>query len=382
MYDERVLLSFNLQFFAEGDAGDKTEPATAKKLNDARKEGQVAKSTEIVHSVMLISFFVVLRITVGFMAEKMMEGFPNFYNRISTLAVSKQVDTSLGAVNSLFQEGIIELIVTLIPIFAVGFLIAFVGNVVQVKFVVSAKPLMPKFSKLNPVNGFKRMFSLQSLINLMKSVLLVAIIGFVSISTIRDNYGLLMNILDYSLPDAVIQIGTMVLDLAIKISAIYLAVGFVDLIYQKRKFAKDMRMSKQEVKEEYKQTEGDPQIKGQIRRRMREASQRRMMQQLPEADVVITNPTHLAVAIKYDANEQFSAPVVIAKGEDYLAQKIKEAAKEHGIEIVENKPLARALYYNVDIGSEIPQELYEAVAEVLVFVYKLKGKTKSSDLSN
>ncbi len=382
MYDERVLLSFNLQFFAEGDAGDKTEPATTKKLNDARKEGQVAKSTEIVHSVMLISFFVVLRITVGFMAEKMMEGFPNFYNRISTLAVSKQVDTSLGAVNSLFQEGIIELIVTLIPIFAVGFLIAFVGNVVQVKFVVSAKPLMPKFSKLNPVNGFKRMFSLQSLINLMKSVLLVAIIGFVSISTIRDNYGLLMNILDYSLPDAVIQIGTMVLDLAIKISAIYLAVGFVDLIYQKRKFAKDMRMSKQEVKEEYKQTEGDPQIKGQIRRRMREASQRRMMQQLPEADVVITNPTHLAVAIKYDANEQFSAPVVIAKGEDYLAQKIKEAAKEHGIEIVENKPLARALYYNVDIGSEIPQELYEAVAEVLVFVYKLKGKTKSSDLSN
>ncbi len=374
MVDEKLVLRMNLQFFADSDAGDRTEPATAKKLNDARKEGQVAKSSEIVNSVMLISFFVVLRVTVGFMAEQLMDGFPNFYNRISTLAVSKQVDTSLGAVNSLFQEGILELIIAVIPVFAAGFLIAFIGNVVQVKLVVTAKPLMPKFSKLNPINGFKRMFSLQSLINLMKSVLLVAIIGLVSISTIKDNYGLLMNIMDYSLTDAVIQIGTMVLDLAIKISAIYLAVGFVDLIYQKRKFAKDMRMTKQEVKEEFKQTEGDPQIKGQIRRRMREASQRRMMQQLPEADVVITNPTHLAVAIKYDVESRLSAPIVIAKGEDYLAQKIKEVAGEYDIEIVENKPLARALYYNVDIGAEIPQELYEAVAEVLAFVYQLKGK--------
>lgn len=374
MVDEKFVLRMNLQFFADSDAGDRTEPATAKKLNDARKEGQVAKSSEIVNSVMLISFFVVLRVTVGFMAEQLMDGFPNFYNRISTLAVSKQVDTSLGAVNSLFQEGILELIIAVIPVFAAGFLIAFIGNVVQVKLVVTAKPLMPKFSKLNPINGFKRMFSLQSLINLMKSVLLVAIIGLVSISTIKDNYGLLMNIMDYSLTDAVIQIGTMVLDLAIKISAIYLAVGFVDLIYQKRKFAKDMRMTKQEVKEEFKQTEGDPQIKGQIRRRMREASQRRMMQQLPEADVVITNPTHLAVAIKYDVESRLSAPIVIAKGEDFLAQKIKEVAGEYDIEIVENKPLARALYYNVDIGAEIPQELYEAVAEVLAFVYQLKGK--------
>ena len=374
MVDEKLVLRMNLQFFADSDAGDRTEPATAKKLNDARKEGQVAKSSEIVNSVMLISFFVVLRVTVGFMAEQLMDGFPNFYNRISTLAVSKQVDTSLGAVNSLFQEGILELIIAVIPVFAAGFLIAFIGNVVQVKLVVTAKPLMPKFSKLNPINGFKRMFSLQSLINLMKSVLLVAIIGLVSISTIKDNYGLLMNIMDYSLTDAVIQIGTMVLDLAIKISAIYLAVGFVDLIYQKRKFAKDMRMTKQEVKEEFKQTEGDPQIKGQIRRRMREASQRRMMQQLPEADVVITNPTHLAVAIKYDVESRLSAPIVIAKGEDFLAQKIKEVAGEYDIEIVENKPLARALYYNVDIGAEIPQELYEAVAEVLAFVYQLKGK--------
>ena len=163
------------------------------------------------------------------------------------------------------------------------------------------------------------------------------------------------------------------IDICIQISVVYLFIGFADYIFQKRKFNEDMKMTKQEVKDEYKNTEGDPQIKGQQRRRMREVSQRRMMQQLPEADVVITNPTHFAVALKYDLDTA-PAPIVIAKGEDYLALKIKEAAKEHGIEIYENKPLARALYQSTDIGEEIPQELYQAVAEVLAFVYNIKNK--------
>ncbi|MEE0117540.1 MAG: EscU/YscU/HrcU family type III secretion system export apparatus switch protein, partial [Lachnospiraceae bacterium] len=154
---------------------------------------------------------------------------------------------------------------------------------------------------------------------------------------------------------------------------VYLIVGLADWIYQKVKFKNDMKMTKQEVKDEYKNTEGDPQIKGRQRQRMREASQRRMMQDVPKADVVITNPTHLAVALKYDA-EQAKAPVVLAKGEDYLAQKIKEKARECHIEIVENKPLARMLYANVDIGAEIPPELYQAVAEVLAMVYNLKNR--------
>ena len=152
-----------------------------------------------------------------------------------------------------------------------------------------------------------------------------------------------------------------------------LIIGLADYIYQKYKFNQDMKMTKQEVKDEFKNTEGNPEIKAQIRRKMRQASQRRMMQSVPEADVVITNPTHFAVAIKYEPGVS-RAPVVLAKGEDYLAQKIKDAARENDIEIVENKPLARALYYNVDIGSEIPPELYQAVAEVLAFVYKVKNK--------
>ena len=177
---------------------------------------------------------------------------------------------------------------------------------------------------------------------------------------------------DLSLTQAIVYIGDFVIGLGIKLSAIYLIVGLADYIYQKLKFKKDLMMSKQEVKDEYKQQEGDPQVKGKIKSKMREVSQRRMMQKLPEADVVITNPTHFACAIKYD-KEVSEAPVLIAKGADYLAQKIKEAAKENSIPIVENKPLARMLYYNVDLDSEIPRELYQMTAEVLAYVYKLKN---------
>ena len=185
--------------------------------------------------------------------------------------------------------------------------------------------------------------------------------------------GMLLNLYDISLLEAIQLIGNMVFDLAIKISAVYLIVGMADYIYQKIKFKNDMKMTKQEIKDEYKNSEGDPQIKGQIKQKMRQASMRRMMQDLPSADVVITNPTHFAVALKYEAGKS-TAPIVIAKGEDFLAQKIKEAARENNIEIVENRPLARALYANVDIGQEIPEELYQAVAEVLAYVYGLKNK--------
>lgn len=166
--------------------------------------------------------------------------------------------------------------------------------------------------------------------------------------------------------------GTLIINTGIKISIVYLVIGLADFIYQKHKFNEDMKMTKQEVKDEYKNTEGDPQIKGRQRRKMQEVSQKRMMQDVPKADVVITNPTHFAVALKYEAKVS-SAPVVLAKGEDYLAQKIKEVARENKIEIVENKPLARMLYHNVDVGAEIPPELYQAVAEVLAAVYKAKN---------
>ena len=190
---------------------------------------------------------------------------------------------------------------------------------------------------------------------------------------IKDKAEYLFFLYDMPLLQALRLVGDFVINLGIRISIVYIVIAVADFIYQKVKFKKDMMMTKQEVKDEYKQQEGDPQVKGKIRAKMREVSQRRMMQALPQADVVITNPTHYAVAIKYDP-EQYDAPIVLAKGEDYLAQKIKEVAREHNVEIVENKPLARMLYANVDVGQLVPPELYQAVAEVLAFVYQLKGK--------
>lgn len=202
---------------------------------------------------------------------------------------------------------------------------------------------------------------------------IVAICLYIIYDEIVDNFNGIVNIYEISLEAALVFAGEMVFGVATKISLLYLIIGVIDLIYQRRKFNEDMKMTKQEVKDEFKNTEGNPTIKQQQRRRMREASQRRMMQKLPEADVVITNPTHFAVAIKYDLSIA-DAPVVLAKGEDYLAMKIKEIARENDVEIVENKPLARALYASVDVGEKIPQELYQAVAEVLAFVYGVKNR--------
>jgi len=232
--------------------------------------------------------------------------------------------------------------------------------------------MKPKLDKFNPLNGFKRIFSKDSLFELLKSFLKIGLIIYIAYTSIRGEADNLFILYEIPLMQAVLLVGNVILDAGLKISIAYLVIGIADYIYQKHKFNEDMKMTKQEVKDEYKNTEGNPEIKGRQRQRMREVSQRRMMQDVPKADVVITNPTHYAVAIQYDA-EKAKAPVVLAKGEDYLAQKIKEVAKENHVEIVENKPLARMLYANVDIGQEIPPELYQAVAEVLAMVYNMKN---------
>ena len=251
--------------------------------------------------------------------------------------------------------------------------LAIVTNVMQVKWKITGEPIKPKFSKLNPISGFKKIFSTRSLFEFIKSIAKVGFLAYVAYSTLKDKAGVIKLFYEIPLNSALSLIGDIIIDVGIKMSVLYLIVGLADFAYEKYKFKDEMKMTKQEVKDEYKNSEGDPQIKGKIRQRMREASRRRMMQAVPEADVVITNPTHFAVAIKYDADTQ-KAPVVIAKGADYLAQRIKETARENKIEIVENKPLARMLYNNVDMGQEIPPELYQAVAEVLAFVYNLKKK--------
>ncbi len=362
-------LTLRLQFFADEGGADKTEEATPKKLTDARKEGQVAKSQELSTAVMLLALFLILKVFIGYIGTRFLGCFTEIYQVIDVYALDEFGPAMAGA---FLREGLVDVLIICLPVFAVAVVAAFVVTIAQVKWQVTAKPLQPKFSKLNPLKGFKRIFSKDKLFELIKDVIKIALIFYVAYSDLTEAAGAVVSLYDLSLEQAVVYTGDFVINLGMKLSAVYLVVGFADYIYQKIKFKKDLMMSKQEVKDEYKQQEGDPQVKGQIKSKMRESSQRRMMQKLPEADVVITNPTHFACAIKYD-KEVSEAPVLIAKGADYVAQKIKDVAKEHNIPIVENKPLARMLYYNVDLESEIPRELYQMTAEVLAYVYKLKN---------
>ncbi len=365
-------MEYDLQWFAkDGDGGEKTEPATSKKLQDARNEGQVAKSQELNYAISLIALFIILKIFISYIGENLFYNFAANYKKIPDF-----IDESIGGMSVrlatlVINNTILTILKILAPVLVIGFLVALLSNILQVGWKVTTKPMKPKFSKLNPLNGFKRIFSKDSMFELVKSIAKIGLILYVAYSAISDHQDELFLLYDIPLLQVILLVGDIVISAGLNISLVYMLVGIADWFYQKHKFKEDMKMTKQEVKDEYKNTEGNPEIKGRQRSKMREASQRRMMQELPNADVVITNPTHYAVAIRYDAS-QFSAPIVVAKGENYLAMKIREAAKEHQIEIVENKPLARMLYANVDVGEEVPPELYQAVAEVLAFVYSLK----------
>lgn len=370
----RYPLRYDLQRFAkDGQGGEKTEPATAKKLKEAREEGKVAKSKELTAAFDLIVLFLVLKIFISYVGEGFLEVFNYIYKLIPDFVAINAKDVSSQAVSSLFAAIFFRMLKIVAPFFLFGVAVTFLVSVLQVGFKVSKKAMKPKADKFNPLNGFKRMFSKDSIFELFKSLLKIFVVVYVAYTSIKGEENDIFILYDMPLNQAIALCGDVILNAGLKISLVYLIIGLADFIYQKYRFKDDMKMTKQEVKDEYKNTEGNPEIKGRQRQKMREVSRRRMMQDVPKADVVITNPTHLAVAVKYDS-EKAKAPVVVAKGEDYLALKIRETAKENKIEIVENKPLARMLYANVDIGAEIPPELYQAVAEILAMVYNMKNK--------
>ncbi|MCL1998824.1 MAG: flagellar biosynthesis protein FlhB [Turicibacter sp.] len=365
------LIPLNLAFFQQGgqDKDSKTEDATPKKKQDARKEGQVAKSQEVVTAVKIIGMFFALRLFAGWMLSNIL--YLHSYNL-------RMLPYSFDAMQALFDSGYISWLFTQVllivgPLLAISFLIDVVINLVQVGWEPTLKPLMPKPSKLNPISGFKRIFSMQSVVNLLKSIAKLSIIGVVVFFIVRSRIGMIPAMLDMALITSIGLIGGLIIDLALAVGAVFIFVAAADYFYTRYKHLKDLKMTKQEVKDEYKQMEGDPLIKGKIRRKMQEVSMRRMMQNVPEADVVITNPTHYAVALRYN-NIIDKAPVVVAKGVDFMAKRIREKAREHDIVIVENPPLARTLYSDVEVGEEIPVELWEAVVEVLAYVFKLRER--------
>ena len=368
------MMEYNLQFFAkDGPGGEKTEEPTSKKLEDARKDGKVSKSKEVSNALSLIAIFLTLKFMIGWLGNGLLNIFQVLYNMIPEAVHTDYGNIRILAIQIVLRNAMLRILFFLSPFLIVGVIIAIVSNIIQFKWKVTFKPMQPKLSKFNPLSGLKKIVSTNSLLELFKAIVKIGIIAYVVYNTLHDKLGIIYQLYDIPLLSAIQTIGNLVIDVGLRISIFFILIGAADYMYQKWKFHDDMKMTKQEVKDEYKNSEGNPEIKGKQKQRMREASQRRMMQQVPEADVVITNPTHYAVAIKYDG-EKYEAPVVLAKGEDYLAQRIKEIAKENGVEIVENKPLARMLYANVDVGEQVPPELYQAVAEVLAYVYQLKGK--------
>lgn len=372
--NESLILVYNLQWFAkDGPGGEKTEPATAKRLREAREEGKVVKSKELSAAVDLLILFLVMKIFISYVSGGLFESFQTIYNRIPDIVYDNGSGLTTNAAMKVMNVAVVEIIKIIIPFLLIGFVVAILINILQVGWKVTTKPMKPDLSKFNPINGFKRMFSKDSLFELLKSVAKIGLIAYVAYDAVRDHADELFLLYEIELTRAVMLVGEIIIDTGIKIALVYLVLGAADWAYQKHKFNEDMKMTKQEVKDEYKNTEGNPEIKGRQRQRMREASQRRMMQDIPKADVVITNPTHLAIAIQYDPAVA-KAPVVLAKGADYVAMKIREKAKECHVEIIENKPLAHSLYGSVEIGEEIPPELYHPVAEILAMLQKYKNK--------
>ncbi len=361
--EEEPLFSFDLQLFAEGE---KTEEPTAKKRADARKKGQVGKSQELnTGFVLLIAFFVI----------KML--WEHIYSEIYIFAtyiyshLVQNIDTE--TLLELFLEIILLLLKTVFPIMFAVLLTGLAINFYQVGLQLNTEAIGFKLSKLNPINGFGRIFSKRSLVELAKSLFKIAIIGFFLYRSLKDEIPYMPQFIYYDLGTSLEELSKILFAMVFQVIAVILILAVLDYAYQKWQTTQDLKMTKQEVKDEMKQSEGDPQIKGKIRQKQRQMAMARMMQEVPKADVIITNPTHFAVALSYE--QGMTAPIIVAKGQDLVAQKIKRIAKEHNVPIVENKPLARALYASVEVGDAVPENLYQAVAEVLAYVYRLKKKS-------
>ncbi len=345
--------------------GEKTEKASPKRKREAREKGDVFKSADLVSAATLIAVLSVLKASLDGTVYSLRE---YMYSSFSASAFHAD-NLSVPALGELYKDTLLYLLPLLLPLFLVAMAAGALLNVIQTGPMLVFSKLKPDFKKISLIQGFKRIFSSRTLVELGKSVIKLAIIGGMIYQTFYKGLSYIPKTADYKVTDAFKLIMTDSLNMGIKIGGALLAFSIADIIYQWWRYQKDLMMTKEEVKEEHKQTEGNPQTKSRIRQAQRKMSARRMMQNMKKANVVVTNPTHYAVALKYDRNED-SAPVVLAKGQDYLALKIKEKARELKIQVVEDRLLARTLYQTCDIDEEIPPELYQAVAEILVYVYR------------
>ncbi len=347
-----------------GDSQDKTEQATPRRLQEARKKGQVSKSTDLNGAILLLIAGLYLLFTKDGLIAQVQRYYFTYFN--SYLSQRNQEYYFV----QLMMDFAMHVFAIFIPLLILLMVVALGVNLAQVGFMFSPEAIKPKFDKLNPFNGLKNMFSSRTLFELAKSLMKIIITGWVIYAAVKGEMANLLAIF-HSPPQTLLS---QVLAVAIKVllwgATVYLGIGLLDLLYQRYAFKKQMKMSKQEVKDEFKQSEGDPQIKGWLRRQQRQLLANLVRKEVPQATVVVTNPTHYAVALKYE--KDMDAPLVVAKGADQLAKQIREIAEQHNVPVIENVEVARFLYANVEIGQGIPIEMYKAVAEILAMVFRLK----------
>lgn len=355
---------------AEGQGGEKTEEPTSKKREDARKEGNIPKSQEVGHVIVLLAGIIFLRLYVPTIGRLISESLVFFTGILTPESIKSAGDVNF--IQNLFIRGMITFFQAALPVALMILFWGLVSNLLQVGFLFTTKPLEPKFSKINPISGFSKFFSVRSMVEAIKNLIKLAIVGSIAYVTVKGEYAEVLSACNVSVKAIMVEMLLLAYKVSMRIVLTLIVVAILDLIYQRYDNTQKLKMTKQEVKEEHKQQEGDPQVKARIRQLQREMASRRMLQEVPEATVVITNPTHLSIAIKYD--DGMSAPLVVAKGADHMAMKIREVAAEHDIPMVEDVPLARGMYEQVEPGDEVPVEFFNAVAEVLAYVYKLQGK--------
>jgi flagellar biosynthesis protein FlhB len=351
------------------DDTQKTEDPTPKKLEEARKKGQVAISREVNNWVMILAATILMgALSVTFFSQ---------LNKILIAYIehAHQFPTMPGGMNILLGEGMQRVLIVMALPMLLLMAAAFLAPFIQVGPIFAPNVIKPDINKISPVKGWERLFSMRSLVEFAKGLLKLALISFVGLIILYPYFGQIDHMVGLPIPLLMVEMKTMLMRLMIGILVALLVIAVADLLYQRYEHNKKMRMTKQELKDEYRQSEGDPMVKAKLRQLRTEKARRRMMQNVPRADVVITNPTHYSIALEYKP-DVMDAPVCVAKGLDNVALKIREIAKENNIILYENPPLARTLYDVVELDEMIPSEQYKAVAEVISFVFKTKGRSK------
>ncbi len=351
---------------------EKTEKATPKKRRDAReKEGSALQSSEVVTAVSILGAFAALAVLGTYMFVMLEKAV-----RDGISAVGEPFVNDISTYENVFISAAVNSMMIFLPIAVIIGFIVVLSVMAQTKGLFTMKPLRFKFSKMNPLNGIKKMFSMQSVVGIVKGLIELTAVVIVAYGQIESRMTEIVSLIDTEPIYAVAYIANSIFSIVMIMCIIFVFVAAGDFLFQWWQFEKNLKMSKQEIKDEYKQTEGDPQIKGKIKQKQREMAQRRMMEEVPKSDVVIRNPTHYAVALRYDTSvNALAAPKVVAKGQDALALKIISVAEENGVYITENRPLARELYMQVPLGAEIPSAFFSAVAVIISEVYNAKGKT-------